>query len=683
MTDRHRARLPARSGALTDKGFRLDIQGIRGFALVLVLACHAGLPWAEGGFVGLDVFFVLSGFLITGLLLAEVQRTGRLSLLKFYGRRARRLLPLAITVLAVIVAGSSLLFGSLRSFQVAGDVVAASLYFANWRFMSEAVDYFAFDDPAISPVQHYWSLSVEEQFYLLWPLLIVAVLASARRRGWRPRALLWPVVASLTLASFAYGVWFSHMDSQQAYFSTLGRVWQLGVGCMLALALPAGLRLARPVATLLGAGGLAVLAWATIAFQDDIPYPGWYGLLPTLAAAAIIVAGTSASMSWPIRALCTRPMQYLGRISYAWYLWHWPALVFAAAIWGDMSPVAEVGVTLAAWLPAIVSHHLIEEPFRHSRVLARRPRRAIAFGLSCTAAAVGLGLGLAALQTTVPTARGNQAVGARAVDGGEPVQRTARALSPDVRRAEHDRGLAFRDGCHLKNTGRTDPPRCVYGDRRSGTTVVNFGDSHGLQYFPAMRELSERREWRLVNLTRAGCTVADVEFKRRCDEWRRRALARIEREGPDLVVVHHGTDFAYEVVTGGERLGRRASWKPLEDGLLRTLRRLRATGARVVLVRDIASAPPGVLECVADNVDDLRACAFVPRRSEEAAFDARAARRVPGVDVVDPLEILCPDGRCPAVMGNVVVYRNAYHLTATFARTLAPWLGRRLPEVGE
>ena len=669
---------------MTRSGFRLDIQGIRGFALVLVLGAHAGLPFMEGGFVGLDIFYVLSGFLITGLILEEVKRTGRVSLLRFYARRARRLLPLAATVLGVIFLGSLLFFSAVRSHEVAGDITAAALYFVNWRFIAEQVDYFQFDDPSVSPVQHYWSLSVEEQFYLVWPVLVLGLLWFAARSGRRPKTLIATAIGVLGLASLVYGIVYSPLDPQAAYFSTLTRVWQIALGCGLAVLLPLAIRLPRAVSALLTAGALVALVWTTASFSAETPYPGWQALFPTLATGAIIIAGTATVASGPIRLLCVAPLQYLGKISYAWYLWHWPALAFAAAAIGELTVPQKVAVTLLAWFPTIASHHLIEERFRRSRSLARRPRRAMALGLACTGGAAVLGISLAALQTSVPEAAG-EVRGARAApERREEIQREVRAIRPDPRRAKRDREPPKLDGCHLKNNPITDPPECVYGDRASRTTLVNVGDSHALMYSPALIEVAQERGLRLVNVTRDTCTLADVEFKPDCDEWRENAVGLIERERPDVVIVHTGTDDdeRYAVVRDGERLSRDASERALEEGFVRTLRRLRDTGAKVVVIRDVSKAPEDVVECVGENAKELERCAFAPDRSEARAFDARAARAVRGVELVDPMPVLCPDGRCPAVIGDALVYRNATHFTATFAETLAPWLERRLRAIG-
>ncbi len=350
------------SGARTRKGFRLDIQGVRGFALVLVLACHAEVPGFAGGFVGLDVFYVLSGFLITGLILTELDRRGDVSISRFYARRAKRLLPLAVTVLAFVVVGSALLYSPLQNQKVSGDVLSAALYVVNWHFIAESVDYFAFHNQLISPVQHYWSLSVEEQFYLLWPLTLGVGAGLARWRGWSMRRTIALLVVPLGVASLIYSVGFTPEHTRAAYFSTLTRMWELAMGGVLALALPAGLNLPRRVSALLAGAGLATLLATALIFTGDTPYPGWRALLPTLATVAIIVAGTAVAVSGPISLLSRAPMQYLGKISYAWYLWHWPILVFAGVLW-NLSRLDLVLVTLASWGPAALTHYTIEERF--------------------------------------------------------------------------------------------------------------------------------------------------------------------------------------------------------------------------------------------------------------------------------------------------------------------------------
>lgn len=663
---------------MNSRGFRLDIQGVRGFALVLVLACHAELPGAAGGYVGLDIFFVLSGFLITGLILTELRRRGSVSIAGFYARRAKRLLPLAVTVLVVTMVGSAVLLSPLRSHEVAGDVLAAALYFVNWHMIAESVDYFAFSESLSSPVQHYWSLSVEEQFYLLWPVLLGTGAALARWRLWSMRATIAALIVPLGVVSLLYSLQFTPTDPRAAYFSSLTRVWELALGGVLALALPAGLRLPRAAAALLAGGGLAVLIATSVAFGPETPYPGWRALLPTLATAAIIVAGSASVVCGPISLLTRAPLQFLGKVSYAWYLWHWPVIVFAGAALGGLTTLGLLAATLLAGVPAVLSHYAIEEPFRRSRTLGRRPRQALAFGAACTVAAVLLAVGLQSSQSSLPTASPALARGAEVMGPEDPRRESVEAVRPAPTAAASDRGPLWGDGCVLVGDA-TEPPNCVSGDRRGATTVVLLGDSHALQWSPALLRVAEQRGWRVVQLVKAGCVVAQVTYERSCDVWRYKAMRRIARQlRPDLVVVSSSTGGRYRVVHEGERLSREASQPHLISGFAITLRRLRQTGAEVTVIRDQQLAPFDPPECVSEHHDELGRCVFYSHRSRARAFDAFGAARA-GVRLIDPNRVLCPRRRCRSVIGNTLVYRDTYHLTATFARTLAPWLRRELP----
>ncbi len=682
-----RQNAPPRSGALTPKGFRLDIQGIRGIGLVLVLAAHAGVPGFDGGFVALDAFFVLSGFLITGLLLAELRRTGRISLRDFYARRARRLLPLAGLVLAVVAVGALVLFATPRLHDASGDVLSASLYVSNWHFMANQTDYFAFEDVGASPVLHYWSLSIEEQFYILWPLLLIAVTALAahlRLRRVGARGLLLAVIGTVTAASLAYSISFSALDPDRAYFSTLTRIWEISAGGLLAVVLPVGLRMGRVPATLLSAGGVGGLLVMTALYEQSTPYPGWQALVPVAATLAIIVGGTAERPALGTRLLMTRPMQDLGKVSYAWYLWHWPALAFATELLGHtLTPVEAVAIILLAAVPTIISHHLVEERFRRSRTLAARPRRSLALGWSCMTATVALAFVVVVLRPGLAAAPAEAVTGARSAHRNV-LQEKVRQISPTPATASDDKGRLWYDGCLTRAKNRTSKT-CQYGNPHSDTTVVVFGDSHALQYFPAMLKLAERHDWRLVGLTRASCPIGAVDYQPTCNAWRENTLRRIERtERPDLVVTSSGTADRFRVKVGGERLSRSRSERYLEHGYARTFRRLARTGARLAVIRDQAQAPARINDCVAEHSTELARCAFRPDRPALRQFDVRGARLAKrNVKVIDPLPLLCPrvDGarRCPAVIGNALVYRNSYHLSATFARTLADWLDRRLP----
>ena len=681
---------PARSEPDSGGGrFRPDVEGLRAVAVVAVLLYHAGVPFADGGYVGVDVFFVISGFLITGLLVRELEKTGTLSLARFYSRRAKRLLPLTVVVLAFVVALSWLLFDPVRMEEVSFGVAAAGLYFMNWLLAARAADYFAAGLEA-SPVQHFWTLAVEEQFYLVWPVLILTAAWWSRRTGLNLRPVLAAAFAGVVVSSLAYSVYSTQAQAGAAYFSTLTRGWELALGGLLAL-VPASRfgRLPRTAAGVLAAAGLAAIAFATLRFDDDTLFPGHAALVPTLGTAAIIAAGFATTPAGPSRLLALGPVRHVGRISYSWYLWHWPPLVFAAAIWGDLSPLEGVAVLAASYVPALLTNRLVEKPFLHSETLTRFPRKALALGGACTATSVALGLLLLALTPTVPEAPEGKVAGASALRGDYSLQGSAKAVNPTPREAEkrENRPRMYADGCHL-DLEETRSPECVYGNPSSEITVVLFGDSHAMQWFPALDELAKERDWRLLGFSKSACPPADISVYstglrreyRECEEWRERTLGRIVREeDPSLVVTSMLN--RYRAREGGKGLPDKASNEAMVDGYASTLKTLRSTGAPVAVIEDVPRPDKDVPECVSQSLDRLQDCAF-PRKKAlgEPRINVRAAAEVEGASLIDPTPMVCPEEACPAVIGDVLVYRNGAHLTRTYVNTLTPWLGEQLPE---
>lgn len=681
-TGRHRAdEAPTRSG---QKGFRPDVEGLRGIAVVAVLLYHASLPFVTGGYVGVDIFFVISGFLITGLLLREMEGTGRISVRGFYARRAKRLLP-SFTVVLVAVAGLSwALFSPVRRLVVAGDLVASGVYVINWRLVSRAIDYLAAGTQE-SPVQHFWSLAVEEQFYLAWPALLLLVTWWWRRSGRNIRPVLAGALATVAATSFSWCVYLTYAEAGRAYFSTLTRGWELALGGVLALVLASPRTLPRWAAALLSACGFAAIGLSAVSFNDDTSFPGALALLPTLGAGAIIVAGSTTTTALPQRLLSLPPLRHVGRISYVWYMWHWPFIVFAEAYWGHLSAGPAVLVVAASYVPSVLTHHLVEEPFRRFRGFSRMPARALRFAVASTCFVVLLGLGMHAATPTMPTASKDAAKGARALEHTKSPQPKADAVRPAPQEAADDRGHIQNSGC-LAGTKDTEATKCVYGDRSVKKTVVLFGDSHAMQWSTALNKIAKKRHWRLEVFAKAGCPPASIsrykgDLRRayiECGDWRKDALQQIDDIAPDMVLTSSLTD--YTVMKGDRKLDPDASDKAFESGYEDTLKRLRSTGARVFLIHEAPHPPNEIPDCVSQHLKDLRTCAF----SKKTGFDyapvgANAAKKLHGVQVIDPTPKLCPRGECPAVIGNVLVYRNAGHLTATYVKTLDHWLGRQLP----
>src|SRR4051812_2502116 len=560
-------------------GFRPDIEGLRAVAIGAVLLCHAGLSFAAGGYVGVDVFFVISGFLITRLLLGEVSRTGSVSLPRFYARRVKRLLPLSALLLATVAVLSLILFSPVRAGEVAADIVSCATYTANWHFAAQSVDYFA-QGVEPSPVQHLWSLAIEEQFYLVWPALLLALTWIPWRLGRSVRPVLCGGLAAILLVSFAFNLRYVGSEPAAAYFSTFGRAWELALGALLAVL--GDLRLRRLPALAIGWLGIGAIAFATLSFGPDTPFPGPAALAPTLGAAALILAGASWETQgrWGSAALLSLPpFRYVGRISYSWYLWHWPALIFAVALWGTLSPLAGVAVIAASWLPTALTHGLVEEPFRRSKRLVAFPARALALGVGCTAIALGASLLLVNLQPTLKTAPRSDVRGALALKAGASPQQRADAVRPNPLKAWADRGESFADRCPV-GISRTTSNRCLYGDPQGKRTLILFGDSHAMQYSPPLQAVAKRNHLRLIALTKAECTPAEVEVKSmvadreysQCDAWREEELERIEMAGRSTVVIM-SSDTAYTPYgDDGEQLSGPEAADAMEAGYLATPR---------------------------------------------------------------------------------------------------------------
>lgn len=386
----HRAHRPAISpqhehpasadGRRPGHTFRRDVEGLRALAVGLVVLFHAHVPGLNGGYVGVDIFFVISGFLITGQLLSEAARTGRISLLDFYARRARRILPAATVVLLVTVVAGYIWLGFIRASQVAQDAFWSAIFMANLHFATMQTDYLQSAAPP-SPMQHYWSLSVEEQFYLAWPAGLLVVLLLLGRRRERLRTATAAVLAVVIAASFAWSAIQTPYDGTWAYFSPLTRSWELAVGAIIAAGSPALRRIPAPLATAMSWLGVAAMAGAAFLYDSHTSFPGTAVALPVLGAAAVIAAETAAPKGGAGLLLARRPLQIIGRMSYSLYLWHWPILIIAAQYAGEEPSLVEnLGWVALALGLAYATMVCIEDPVRRARFLLSSTSRSLAMG---------------------------------------------------------------------------------------------------------------------------------------------------------------------------------------------------------------------------------------------------------------------------------------------------------------
>ncbi|MGZ9276917.1 MAG: SGNH hydrolase domain-containing protein [Candidatus Limnocylindrales bacterium] len=698
--------------------FRPDIEGLRAVAVMLVLAYHARVPGIGGGYIGVDVFFVVSGFLITGLILRELETTGTVSLPTFYARRARRLLPAALVVIAATVLASAVLLPPLRVVDVASDGAASAVYLGNIRFAIQATDYLQ-AELAPSPLLHFWSLGVEEQFYLFWPALLL--LAAGRRANPRRLAL---VIVAVSIASFALSLLWTSTDAPLAFFLLPARAWELGVGAILALAVGRLARLPGPVANAAVGAGLAAIALGGVVLGLDTPFPGTAALLPVGGAALVIAGGIRQPLGPGSRILATRPMQWIGGISYSLYLWHWPLLVLpAAALETRLPGVVRLALVALTFVLAVASRRWIEDPIRHGRGLSWRPGRTLAAAgaVSVVVAIVALGTGrlvgptaVAEARTTpielvlptavaTPTTAGSPPPAPTGSPGATPTPTAGSTgmpatpggavpadLVPSLAAVRDDIPVIYADGCHA--TARaTVPPPCAYGEVDAATTVYLVGDSHAGHWFPTLERLARERGWRFVSLTKSACPAADVvvyntslkrEY-RECAEWRAAVETRIDADRPALVFISNSRGS--QLVVDGAVTPTKDAEAAWAAGLERTVRTIESSGARVVVIGDTPNPDGDPPVCLSDHPDDVLACTTPLSRALAPVHVAgeRTATETAGATYIDPSPWLCPTAPCPAVIGRVLVYRDEHHMTTPFAAALAPYLESLLPAIGD
>lgn len=689
------------------KGFRPDIEGLRAVAVIAVVAYHAGIPGATGGYIGVDVFFVISGFLITGLLWREVTATNTIGLGRFYAARARRLLPAAATVGVLTAIGAAAVLPPLQARSVFLDGIASALYAGNYRFARQNTDYLTATMP--SPFQHYWSLGVEEQFYLVWPVLIIATAWLARRV--RPGAATATRAAPYALAlgavgaaSLAAAVLWTRTSPSWAFFSLPTRAWELAAGGLLALSIQHWRRLPLLTASVVGWGGLALVLVTCTQLHARTPYPGTAALLPVLGTALIIGGGCVTRGLGPGRLLCHPAMRAIGRVSYSWYLWHWPVLLLLPALLGGPAglPARLAATAISAGL-AVITLHLVENPGRFAATLRQSAKASLAVAGAASAAAacacmllltvipvpVGHGVAapraniVAAAPINVPAVSAEEAAVRQAfeqvraaVAASASLRAVPSNLDPPLAQAPADKAAVFVNGC-VRSWREVGQNECASGDPAAVTTVALVGDSHAAMWNPAFERVAEQRHWRLETLAKVTCPLQDLPITSpylgreytECEQWRTQIMARVTAEHPRLVVLdmsrRYGGDFGF------------TSYDPAWiDTLGRTVAQLRGAGATVLV---LGPAPdPGAIAptCLSAHLNDAGACAPARSAVHTDGIDAeRAATTGAGGQYVDLTDLFCtPDG-CPPIVGNTLVFRDDNHITTEYAQLLAPVMG--------
>ena len=609
----------------------LQIQGLRALAALLVTIFHAKL--LPGGFIGVDIFYVISGYLITGLILREIENTGKLDLQTFYQRRIKRLLPTSVFVLFVTAIVGMFVLPAITRDALGRDLFAAATYISNYLFAWWENDYQNLDATP-SPFIHYWSLAVEEQFYVVWPIFILLLSRYGKRAVFRG-------IAAVTFLSLLLSIYQTQTSPIWAFYSLPTRAWELGFGALL-LFVPDTFWKNRFIPWF----GVIGIALASFRFDEKTAFPGINALLPVVSTAVLI-----GSISiWP-RAFNdlsnNRISQWLGSISYPLYLWHWPALVLPSSALGRPLRIRErIFCIILTIILAHFTSKYIEQPIRHKKIAGKKIYQ---FFAATTVISLVAGVIISFSSSSMITVKGTD----YRFNLVEVMQKPA----------------VYGDDCH-SNYGETESGECTYGDLNSETTIVLYGDSHAAQWFPTLLKLVNEKGFKLVSLTKSACPSVDVPradqgaYKNvHCETWRDKSIKRIKQIRPAAVILS-----SYQYFTPPSGYSDKNKW--WKDGQERLLSSLRGSSDHLIYISDTPKPLRDIPNCLASR--DINTCNTTERTP---------VKIIRGFEIIDPTPWLCTK-LCPAIQDGYVVYRDSSHISVAAALALKPQLEAALVAKG-
>ena len=657
-----------------DRPFRPDVEGLRAVAVLLVVLFHSGVSTLSGGYIGVDVFFVISGFVITGVLLRERAASGHTSILAFYGRRCRRIIPAATLVIIVTVVVSYHFLGIGNGGRTATDGRWASVFLANFHFAAIGTNYLSSQQPP-SPLQNYWSLSVEEQFYVVYPTLFLLLAAIRTRLALRSRLAVSLVV--VIGASLVFSVTDTASHATGAYFSPFTRAWELALGALVAVGTPWLQKLPTAAAAVASWAGLGAIVVGAVAFTAQTAYPGSLITIPVVGAGLVIAGGVKAPRYGAEALLGLGVLRGLGKLSYSLYLWHWPILIIAAEYAGktSLSVPDNLGWDLVALAASALTYVVVENPVRHARSLLRIRWASVGLG----AVLVAVALGAITVQSDVASGSGPRPTTAAPLPSGTASLQTVLRLvaaSNSIRTVPSDLVPPLSEAVTQPKTNVGYPPvdtgcwpgysqstvpACTFGDRAGARTMVLYGDSHAGMWFRALDDIATSAHWRLIVLTKGSCPASPLHthifFKygdwATCDQWHRFAISRINRVAPDLLIVSQFTNTNPK--------GLRYTPAQWRRGMVQLLRAITAPKTMKVVLGDIpSSAGP---DCLARHADNVQMCStFRGTRTTTPYNEAeRSAATAEGARYIAVLPWFCAK-KCSGVIGKFAVYFNPYHV---------------------
>lgn len=630
--------------------YRKDIQGLRALAVLLVIAAHAKIPGFEGGFIGVDVFFVISGYLITGLLLKELASEGEIRFLRFYARRLKRLLPALALVVTTTAFISYQMLPTTEQLPQAVSAATAIFWVSNIHFAFGNLDYFG-SQADQNVFLHTWSLGVEEQFYLAWPILLALTFWATRNRKYQTNLTI--MLAAVAVISLIACIYQTSLNARLAFYLTPFRAWQFGVGGLVFLFSERSTLISKTTASTLSVLGLLLIIGSALTLRSSAPYPGVFALIPTIGAAFLIIAGGASTSGLTSKLMENRFAHGMGNISYSWYLWHWPIFILGGLFLPLSNPINQLLLILASGVLAYVTYHLFENPIRHSQWQANQ------YGRQIIAALI--------LMSTINIGaiHWNNKQSDKAEADPNDWFTAVRTDLPEIY------GLGCDDWFRS-----SEVKICKFGgDDDAQAKVVVFGDSIGLQWFPAIKEIAEKENWQLLVITKSACPMANIPFfyptigreYTECAEWRSNAITKIKEISADIVILGSAETYNF-------------SPEQWQEGTESVLREIAPNARKIYFIRATPTLAFDGPSCLAQQATDLQdpngqgGCRS-SYNSQEASTVWRsisaATTHYQNVKLIDLNELVCPDGTCSAYRDGAFLYRDSQHLTATFIRSLS------------
>lgn len=673
---------------------RKDIQGLRAIAIITVLFAHANFPFFSGGFVGVDVFFVISGFLITGILIKEYSARGKISIPNFYARRVRRIIPAATIVIIATVILSTIILGREASVPTYWDAVWSSLFVSNWYMAFVGVDYFSLGATP-SPLQHFWSLAVEEQFYVIWPTLIIILTffaGKAKSKTFRP--VLAVALTAIIIASLAWSIYQTNLEPTVAYFSTLTRGWELAVGALLAV-VAHKININKIMRTVLMYAGIVMIMVAVAVFTEEMPFPGFAAMLPVFGSALVLLSGTNNHAKFN-QILTNKFMVWIGGISYALYLWHWPMLILWESKTGEKpSFFIALCLLLISVLLAWMSTTFVEDPLRLSRWWKNKKFLSNLLGVVLIVATVGVSYLL------VPASAFREMNRMQIVPLSTVLENVQKATlpnsqhyingttMPELALIGEDRSIVYDDGCHIEHADPTVLKNCVYGDKTSDVNIAVLGDSHASMYIPALDLWGMKNDVKINLFAKSECPSAGFTpysniLKRayyECKDWREEAINAIIEMKPAYVVLVNAHQIQAVNSDGEPEMSKTVMDRKWSEGYKLTIDKFKQAGIPVIILGDAPGLGKDSATCIKANQEDATECSTDMLKETtlmiERETEASKSNNIPYVKVID---LFCYENTCPDIIDNRVVYMDGTHITKTYSEYLAGSIGEKINE---